>query len=284
MFRKHAARIGLVLISLAALCSTTMAARRNTTDVLVVPSRYTIVQLSFDIVALRDVALVAYGNSATSGELLLHAWDADTGTWKRITADEYAVGAFSSREPDEMILIGSDEDLPSVIIAGASQARNVTRIDTLSVVTVVNALHKRMKFTEREWKLLADRHGLKIKDSNYERRRWGRYGPPGSKSKKPVEVAETLEEELDEITAPDPEETEPVTDEPASLGPVEEKGMPEAETPEAEAPKAAVETTPEMLETAPEVEIPETAEEEVAEVMATEEAVIDSTLESPENK
>jgi hypothetical protein len=254
MFRKHAARIGLVLMSLATLCSTALAARRNTTDVLVVPSRYTIVQLAFDIVALRDVALVTYGNSVTSGDLLLHAWDANSGTWKRITAEEYAIGAFSSREPDEMFLVGIDDDLPSAVIAGASQARNVTRIDTLSVVTVV----------------LADRHGLKIKDSNYERRRWGRYGPPGQK--KAPESVELPTEEL----ASDPEEAvEPEALEPASLGPVEEKGMPEAETPEVEAPRAAVEATPER---------PEASAEKGAEVMETEEAIIDSTLEAAEDK
>jgi hypothetical protein len=278
MFRKHAARIGLVLISLAALCSTTMAARRNTTDVLVVPSRYTIVQLSFDIVALRDVALVAYGNSATSGDLLLHAWDADTGTWKSITADEYAVGAFSSREPDEMILIGSDADLPSAIIAGASQARNVTRIDTLSVVTVVNALHKRMKFTEREWKLLAERHGLEIKDSNYERRRWGRYGPPGKKTKAP----ESVELPAEDI-ASEPEETvETESLEPASLGPVEEKGMPEVEPAEVEAPEAKTIVKPEAAESTVAAEVE--AEAPDAAIQA-EDAVIDSVVEpSPADK
>lgn len=261
MFSKHTSKIGLVLILAAALSNTTMAARRNTADVIVVPSRYTIVQLAFDIVALRDVALVAYGNSATTGELLLHVWDANNRKWKRITVDEYAVGAFSSHVPDEMILVGSDNDLPAAIIAGASQASNVTRIDTLNLVTVVNTLHKRMHFKEHEWQLLAERHGLKIKDANYERRRWGRYGPPGTK--KTPESAQLPEEETEE----------PETVEPARLGPVEEQGLPQVETPKAVEPKAAVEAMPDTQED---------AGKGSAEVMEAEDAIIDSTLETAE--
>jgi len=262
MLRKHAAKIGLVLISLATLCTSTMAARHNSADVLVVPSRYTVVQFAFDIVALRDVALVAYSDNPKSEEPLLHAWNADSGAWKRITVDEYAVGAFSSEEPDEMILVGSDSDLPDTVIAGASQAKNVTRIKTLGIVDLVNTLHKRMKFSEREWNLLAERHGLKIKDLNYERRRWGRYGPPKTKRKRPVDAAgeleqleqlEQLEEELDEAPtpAPEPEESEPIADEPVQIGPVEEEDMPAVEPPEAdvpEAPKAKVMVEPEAPE------------------------------------
>lgn len=274
MLRKHATKIGLVLISLATLCSSTMAARRNSADVLVVPSRYTIVQLSFDIVALRDVALVAYGDNPGSEEPLLHAWDASSGAWKRITVDEYAVGAFSAKEPDEMFLVGSDNDLPATVMAGASQAEKVTRINTLSVVEVVNTLHQSMKFNEREWRLLAERHGLKIKDFNYERRRWGRYGPPGAKRKKPDEVAEALEEELDEAIGPAAEETEPVVDEPATLGPVEEGDMPAVEPAEAKAPKPPRAKT--MVE-------PETPEAPVAEI--EEASAVDTGIEpSPADK
>ena len=284
MIKRHLTKLCLALVATAALFTTTAAAaRRNNADVLVVPSRYTIVQFAFDIVAMREVALVAYDNNSGSEEPLLHAWDADNGSWKRITADEYAVGAFSSREPEEMILIGSDEILPAAVIAGASQAKNVTRIDTLSLMTVVNTLNKRMKFSSREWSLLAERHGLKIKDLNYERRRWGRYGPPGTKPKKPARAAKKSAEEaiaeLDALeAAAEAEETAPAVDTPDELEPVEEKGVPEVDPIEETAPempeaKATIEPAPEATADVVEPKVPAAA-------MEAEEGVIDAPMEA----
>ncbi len=282
MFRKQAARIGLGLIAVAILCITTAsAARRNSADVLVVPSRYTIIQFAFDIAALRHLTLVAYDNGENAQEPLLYTWDANNGAWKRITVDEYAVGAFSAEEPDEMILVGSDELLPAAVIAGASQARNVTRIETLNLMTVANTLHKRLDFSPREWKLLAKRHGLQIKDMNYERRRWGRYGPPGKERTKPVEaVAESAEEAIAEAEELEPEEEEKEEEQPVQLSPVEEKGAPVVESIE-----DALPVEPEAKATVEPEEKAEVVEKDVPAAMAAEDEVIETAIEpSPADK
>jgi len=237
----RAVKMGLMMVAVTGILGAeSFAARRRSVDVLVVPSRYTIIQLAFDIVALRGAALIAYDGSGQESETVLHFWDGNTRAWKRLSAEEYAMGAFVASELDEMFLIGGDSDLPVDVIAGASQAGKVTRIDTLNLMTVVNTLNTSMKFSRREWQTLAERHGLQIKDLNAERRRWGRYGPPNKKAEvRPSSDSDMLEpEDVIELGAPIialeagfKDETPIAVEAPASLPeaadfPMDEKGMP----------------------------------------------------------
>lgn len=184
MIKNQIKRIVIALVGITVMCgSSAFAAKSNSSDVLVVPSRFTIVQLAFDIVTLRDVSLIAYESSDKDAEPVLFFWNKTTSAWESLTIDEYSVGSFTTATPSEMILIGSDKDLPASLISGASQAPIVTRIKSLNVAPVINELNKSMNFSPEEWKILAERHGLKIKDRNEELRRWGRYGPPGQKNK-----------------------------------------------------------------------------------------------------
>ncbi len=181
----------VLLVALTTTCGSSLyAARSYSSDVLVVPSRFTIIQLAFDVAALRDVSLIAYESSNGDEEPVLHVWNKTSSSWENLTIDEYSIGSFLATTPREMILIGSDKDLPASLISGASQAKRVTRIDSLNVAPVINELNKSMKFSQQEWKVLAERHGLQIKDRNEERRRWGRYGDPNKKKVKKVSEEE----------------------------------------------------------------------------------------------
>jgi hypothetical protein len=250
MLNRQTVNIYGVLVALvASFGSMTMAADSS---VMVVPSRHTIVQLAFDIEALRGTTLIAYDKHMNTDETVLHTWDADKQAWARLTLDEYAMGAFSQGTPGEMILVGSDVDLPADILAGASQAKKVTRINTLDLVTVVNTLDKSMSFKPGEWKALAERNGLQIEDSNFERRRWGRYGPPTKAKQTQAEDVIDAQSEMDLLEAELDAETEM---------PIEEKGLelsPEEIPEEPTIPEVAV--TPEA-ETAPEEKGAENIEE-----------------------
>jgi hypothetical protein len=285
------AGMGFVLAALSAiLIMPVYAGSGRAQDVLVVPARHRIVQFAFDISALRDTALVAYDEAPDGEGTVLHAWDDDAESWILLTADEFAIGAFSDLELRDMFLLGSDDDLPSIIITGASQAKSVTRIDSLNLKDVANGLNASMRFKSREWKALSKRHGLQIKDLNYERRRWGRYGPPSKKQpatetsaapmeEQPIEdpeldIGPTAEEKGLEL-APEAQVTEP---EPAPNAESDEVSEPE---PEAD-PEPVVET-----ELPPQPEIPDVDEKgsptapEISEEEAVEE-VIDEP--APEDK
>jgi len=184
MLMKRVKPVVAALVAAITVCGTSVyAAGEN--GVLVVPARYTVVQLGFDIVALRNATLISYEKSDAGKDPVLYVWDSLASAWGSLSVDEYSMGSFSPSVPKEIILIGSEQDLPASIIEGASQAEKVTRIDTLNVADIVNQLNKSMKFTPPEWKALANKHGFSIKDRNEARRRWGRYGPPGEKKQAP---------------------------------------------------------------------------------------------------
>jgi hypothetical protein len=171
-------RIVAIMVTIVAFYgSFAQAATGNGRRVLIVPARYTVIKLAFDVAALRDVILISYDKNELN-EPVMYRWDSLGSKWEPLTLDEFEIGSFCLSTPREMILVGSDRDLPPEIISGATQARKITRIKTLKIVDMVNSLDKSLKFSPAEWKALARHNHFTIKDYNYEKRRWGRYGPP----------------------------------------------------------------------------------------------------------
>ncbi len=202
MSRTHTLRqVSLALvITTMGLAAPSMAAKN---DVIIVPARARILALAFDVYSLRGGSLVTYRGNAMSTAPLLHAWNTRRGEWQEMTLDEFTFGKFMPSPPDNLYIIGTASDVPPGIIDGAMQARKVIRIETLNMAETANAFHVNMKFSQREWRSLADRHGLQTKDLNYERRRWGRFGPPGTHhaaSPPAIEPVPALDDELPPAT------------------------------------------------------------------------------------
>ncbi|MBT3192279.1 MAG: hypothetical protein HN341_06960 [Verrucomicrobia bacterium] len=287
MLGKRITGIGFSLVVLAAVLGTAVCQAVPgiaTCDALVVPARHTIIQLGFDIAALRDVALVAYDHVEDSDVPLLHTWNASAHAWRQISIGEYNVGTFCDGSVNEMILVGTSEDLPAALIGGASQAEKVTRIDTLFLADVVNTLDKSMKFSKGEWKVLARRHALQIKDLNEERRRWGRYGPRDGER---AEVQQTSEVEVLDPEALVEANIRAATAEEATLDlrpetenrdDVEPAPVQAAEiaAPEVE----AVEVVPEAVEAAPAVVVDEKGSQPSVQTMEAEDGAIESALDT----
>jgi hypothetical protein len=280
MLKKQMTRIGVIIVSLAAIVGggVSQAAQRDVVDVLVVPARQTVIQLAFDIAALRDVALVAYDSDDDAKQPILHVWRENAHEWQRLTIDEYNVGTFCSDTPEEMILVGSDADLPAIVISGARQASKVTRIDSLDLVQIVNTLDKSMHFSKHEWKVLAERHDLKIRDLNSERRRWGRYGRP---DKKKIE-------EQEPATESDVQALEALANANVVAATAEEEGLdlaPEAEADVTTAPPPVLILKDEDKEVSPAVVVAEPSTPALekgspAETMAAEDEAIGTILDS----
>ncbi len=195
---KHIKKTAILFLALGFFFSSSVySATRRMNSELIVPSRYTIVQLSFDIVALRGVELISYEKNE-QGKPVLYHWNWIASQWDKISLNDLATHSFMKSPPREVFLIGSDRDLPMEVAGAVSDASKVVRIKTLSVVPVINTLNKSMKFTQGEWEALAKKHHFKIKDWNYERRRWGRYGPPNKTRTKTVKPTLKTEEPAQE--------------------------------------------------------------------------------------
>jgi hypothetical protein len=190
----RASLLVLMALTLPALCGLA----QSPDALLVLPSRYTLVQLGFDVAKLRPAHLVAYEIDPRSRALHLHRWDTGRMDWVQITGDDYSTGMAYRPVPTRAVLIAEPGAAPERL-ATLPDGMDVTRIDTLKIAEVVNGLNTVFAFTPSEWRWLARRHRLELKDLNAERRRWGRYGPPGSR---PVPRYDSIP-----VPAPVPERT-----------------------------------------------------------------------------
>lgn len=153
-------------------------------SVIVVPSRYTMVKLAFDMAKMRNVELVSYHDMTRVKETHLYLWDTSIREWRSVTVDGYNSQEILKQRPERIIVVGSDKQLPQVL-KETLQNPATLRVPTMDIVTIFNTLNKAFKFTPNEWKWLAGRYGLKLKDLNEEKRRWGKYGKPGEETVRP---------------------------------------------------------------------------------------------------
>ncbi len=161
-------------------------------DLYIVPARYSVLQVMFDIVKLRPSGLVSYQGGATTERPGLHAWNGQE--WVRIGIDSLRDGSFAEVKPARIVLVGDAETLPAALVDAAQQlspvVMNWTGMDNASIVNSAGKLHK---FTTREWSWIASRYNMQIRDSNTDRRRdsWYYHDHPelrgGAPIRKPAE-------------------------------------------------------------------------------------------------
>jgi len=164
---------------------------------LVIPARYTVVQFCFDIAGLRPVCLLAYEGTGETNPPVLYLWDKGRKAWNSVEPADYDTGGIFENPPQTVVLIGSEQDLPAQLREMPAWASTVVRVVSLQIVELANALDGVLDFKAREWKRIAKRYGLVLEDQNWERRRYGRYGPPGSPKEKPESVREAAPSEAE---------------------------------------------------------------------------------------
>ncbi len=174
--RIRSAMLGFgILVVLGAAAA---SAKPAGTTLLVIPSRYSVVQFGFDIARLRSVYLVAYDRPARPAEPALYAWNNERANWVSIPFPALTDGSLFRVAPVRTVLVGDGAMIPEVLEA-ALAGQPVHRIASLQAADLANGLHATLRFTNTEWKWLAARYDLQLEDRNVDRRRWGRYGPPG---------------------------------------------------------------------------------------------------------
>jgi hypothetical protein len=181
MFNKKNALSFSILLLTIAMCGSSFARSSDKDTVIVVPGRPATVALALDVARMRgDVSVVLYQQIPKSTALALHTWNLKKADWDKLSLDDYSAGRIQDASPKRIILIGTEPELMSVMERSSTWGQ-VTRLQTLVVVNVVNTLNDALNFSESEWRYLAKRYDLELKDLNAERRRYGRYGPPGEK-------------------------------------------------------------------------------------------------------
>ena len=164
---------------------------------LVIPTRYTIVQFANDVATLRETYIVSFEKSK-DGALHLYVWDRAADDWVKTDLDSYAGGGLFAVPPVEAFLIGADSDVPPALVTATSFCE-MKRIPNLNLVPIANTLNESLQFQASEWRWLAGRYKMQVVDLNEDRRRYGRYGKPGAEGSQAPTDAQGMEEEIDAI-------------------------------------------------------------------------------------
>ncbi len=174
--------LGALCLS-ALLASAASAREPSRGTVLVLPARYTHVQLAFDVARMRRLTLVAYPPAQSIRTV--HVWDNAIKEWVATAGSQYLDGTAFDRAPEKVILIGEDQETPESLLQPPAGCDQLVRIPSLKPADIINALTGELRLKPREVEWLSGRFGLKVRDENADRRRWGRYGPPGSRPVRP---------------------------------------------------------------------------------------------------
>ncbi len=163
-------RVWLAVVATACGLAAAPAAAgiRGGETLLVVPPRPTVIQFAFDMVRLRGVELLSYDRGRGDESLLLYRWDGSRGAWEPVTREACVSRTAFPRPLRAMVLVGLPEAVPAGLAADCAWAEDVQTVSSLQVLDLVNAMDARFGFSNREWRELAARHHLELKDANEE--------------------------------------------------------------------------------------------------------------------
>ena len=182
--------IALLLVLILSTSTSSLLAREKP-SLLVVPARKRVVKLAFDMARMRSVFLVSYQQGDDDATPFMHIWDSSRRQWLQTDIERYREAVHFSVTPETVFLLGTPKEFPAALQDASGWAKNIVRMENLSPAELVNELNDHMHFSSREWRELARNHSLKLDDRNTLRRRYGRYGPPGSKNTSPrIEIEE----------------------------------------------------------------------------------------------
>jgi hypothetical protein len=241
---KRSSIVALTAVLALASCPVSRAAEEASPSlVVVVPGRYAFVKLAQDLAALRPVTVVSY---STTNNNAIFLWDRDAAKWSPLDTEDFASGK-GFYTSSHLIAMGTDEATVKLFASSArAWAVKVESFPKLDIAKTLNAASDVLHFSEGEWKWLSERYGLSLKDGNAERRKYGKYGPPGQKRTPPAKAPPAP---VEDVVLP-----EPVPPSPALAAPkVSEPVVPPAPAP-APAPAAkgeAVQAAPPAAQTTP---------------------------------
>lgn len=148
----------IVLCAFFALESFGLATRKPGVSMLVAPARYTVLQVSQDILAHRPAILVSYRDGGFA-ERDMFVWDGSG--WIAISADDFAKMNFVRRRPAKIVFIGDRADLGD-LIAAADWCEDVELIENLQTTALLNSLGRTFNFSGSEWSWFAQRYGCDL--------------------------------------------------------------------------------------------------------------------------
>jgi hypothetical protein len=143
----------------------------------VVPARYSVVQVMFDVARRAPVALVSYQTAPGEGAPVTHVWNGTE--WVGVPLADFRSGVFMRNRPSRVVLVGEPDLLPHVLAEAAQGwCRNVMTVTELDTGSLVNAAGQLLKFSRSDWAWFSSRYNMQMVDTNEARRRESWYQQP----------------------------------------------------------------------------------------------------------
>lgn len=164
-------RIRLLMIAAAAwaMCGTGRASAvltqpKTPMTLLVAPSRFSVLQVAFDIARRFPVVLVSYQGDADTEHPILHAWNGDE--WVFVSMKDFREANFLQIIPTRAVLVGDETLLPPVIPESMEWCPTRFNVPTIVTPELLNAAGKLFHFSEADWAWFAGRYKLRMQDLN----------------------------------------------------------------------------------------------------------------------
>lgn len=175
---------------------------------LVVPERYNLLQVAFDLVEKRPIILVSYRGDATTTEPGLFAWSGQH--WIHVSFDDYRRGEFLRADPTQVVIIGDTATVPASLVEASGWGGRVMNVPYMESDEVLNALGRTFEFSPREWRWFARRYNMEIEDLRADRPTMSWYDHATEMRRRQMQGMPTRVEPAPERMAPAPEiEAEP---------------------------------------------------------------------------
>lgn len=138
----------------------TPAAAQADAVLLVTPSRYSVMQVAFDVARRYPTVLVSY--QGTVAEPILHVWNGYE--WMPLSLADYQSGAFLQSYPGRAVFLGDDALLPAGLRSISAWCSQTTQIPGLETHALVNAIGHYLPFMPADWRWFAGRYNLTLKN------------------------------------------------------------------------------------------------------------------------
>ena len=236
----------VVVLALLACCqiSQALVARTPKLTMVVVPARFSVLQVSFDLINRFSAVLVSYQGDATTDVPLIHAWNGQE--WVAVALDDYREASFLQVTPLRTIIVGDESMVPAVLTEAGSWCQEVVNIPSIDTATMVNSFGRLFDFSRSDWQWFSKRYNLGLQDMNSEKRKRSWYDFPfvEKKTEQPEEVQPA--EPAPEVQPPVADDLPPSTEvlPPTDAQPEQPAVEPQTATPESQ---PAAEPTPRIM-------------------------------------
>lgn len=166
----------LMFVMILAASAFGLSARRPPVSLLVVPARYTVIQVSRDIVGHRPAVLVSYRDGLENGRSL-YVWDGSK--WIPISRSDFESMNFVRTTPAKIVFVGPADNLSDLIDA-VEWCDEIEVVENMQTTALLNRFGKIFGFSAKEWNWFARRYGCELNVTNKQELEGSWYDQKGS--------------------------------------------------------------------------------------------------------